>query len=80
MQHYFFHLHNGHGFTPDPTGRYFWTLEDARNEALRDIRSIVSDEAREGLLDLRGRIDIAVDETVIQTISFPEAFDLKVKE
>lgn len=80
MQHYFFHLHNGHGATPDPTGRYFRSLEEARIEALRDIRSIVSDEAREGLLDLRGRIDITIGETVVRTVRFPEAFDLKLAE
>jgi hypothetical protein len=79
MPHYYFHIHNGQGFTPDEDGV---DLEDegaARAMAMDSIRSIVAEEARKGVLDLDGFIDILDERSVQLTrIEFVEAFSLRL--
>lgn len=78
MPHYFFHIRNGNGLTPDDEGRELVDANTARQEALRAIRSIISEEARDGRLDLRGVIDVAVDGgEPLFSVPFDEAFDLR---
>jgi CRP-like cAMP-binding protein len=62
MPRFFFNIRNGNGFTEDEEGREFADAATAREEAVRGIRSIVGEEAKEGRIDLRGRIEVA-DET-----------------
>ena len=78
MQHYYFHLHNRIGFVPDQEGKPCPDLDEARAQAVRDIRSIISEEAKEGVIDLNGRIEIASgDGDVVAVVQFPQAFELR---
>jgi hypothetical protein len=61
MPRFHLHLHNGLGFTPDDEGLEFADAAAARKEAIRSIRSIVSEEVKQGSIDLNGRVEI-VDE------------------
>ena len=56
-----FHLHirNGFGFAPDDEGQELASLEHARQIALQGARSLMSADVTEGMLDLRGQIEIA---------------------
>ena len=78
MIRYFFHVHNGIGLIDDEDGRELLDLGRAREEAIKGIRSIVSDEALQGRIDLSGRITIA-DETgaTALTVKFEEAFEVR---
>jgi hypothetical protein len=51
MARYYFHIYNGHGETRDHEGVEIGEA-DAHGMAVDSIRSIVSEEAREGLIDL----------------------------
>lgn len=77
MPRYFFHIHNGTGLTEDQEGRELPDIAAAREEAVSGIRSIVSEEARGGQLDLAGRIEVfdAAGRAVL-TLPFAEAFEI----
>jgi hypothetical protein len=69
-----FHVTNGFGVTEDEEGRELASLDEARREAIKGVRSIVSEEVKEGRLDLGGRIDVADPAgRVLLTIAFTEA-------
>jgi hypothetical protein len=74
MPLYFFNIHNHTGVTIDQEGADLPDVEAARARALDGIRSILAEEVRGGMLDLRGRIDV-IDEgrTVAATIRYAEA-------
>lgn len=75
MPRYFFHVHNGIGLVEDEDGRDLGDLRRVRDEAIKGIRSILSDEVMKGRIDLRGRIEIADEtDTVVLIIPFEEAF------
>ncbi|MBU3077526.1 DUF6894 family protein [Sphingomonas quercus] len=78
MPHYYFDLHNGTGLTRDEEGLDLVDEAAARAVSLETIRSILSDEARSGSLDLVGRIDVrgAAGETVM-SISFEDAVQVR---
>jgi hypothetical protein len=80
MPRLYFHLHNQIS-ARDEEGRDLADPSTAWMRAVEDIRSIVSEEARSGQLDLRGRIEIA-DEggQVLSTVQFIEAFELALPE
>lgn len=75
---YFFHVHNGVGIAEDGQGQELPDLARARQEAIKGIRSIMSDEVLKGRIDLRGWIEI-VDATaaVVLTVPFEEAFETR---
>ena len=77
MPRIFFHIHNGDGFTPDEEGREFRSVDAAATEALRDIRSIVSEEVKAGRADLRGRVEL-VDESgrLLRVVQFRDAVEI----
>lgn len=77
MPRFFLHICNRIGFAADEEGADLASLDAAVEQAKEGIRSILSDEAKKGRLDLNGRIEIA-DETgaVRRTIPFSEAFDI----
>lgn len=79
MPRYFFHVFNGDGFTPDEEGIDLEDQASAQRMALDSIRSMISEEARKGVLDLDGYIDI-VDGGAqsLRKIPFPEAFVLRL--
>ena len=77
MPRFFFHVYNGIGFVEDEGGRDLPDIHRAREEGIKGIRSIMSDEVLKGRIDLRGRIEIA-DETaaLVCTIPFEDAFEI----
>lgn len=80
MPRFFFHVHNGDGETRDDEGLDLPDQAKARDVAIDSIRSIIAEEARQGMIDLQGRIDIAEGEAVLLKIAFIEAFDLRLPE
>ena len=58
MPRFFFNIHNGNGLTEDEEGREFADAGAAREEAVKGVRSIIAEEAKEGRVDLRGRIEV----------------------
>lgn len=80
MARYYFHIYNGHGETRDHEGVEIALRADARGMAVDSIRSIVSEEARDGLIDLTGRIDV-VDQQgdLVFKTEFVEAFNLRLR-
>jgi len=81
MPRFFFHVFNGNGETKDDEGLEVANQSGARQVAIDSIRSIVSEEARQGTIDLDGRIAIE-DGTrnVLLEVAFIEAFDLNLPE
>ena len=78
MSHYHFHLQNGGGFVEDEEGRELPGPEEARVEAVRDIRSIISEEVREGVVVLRGRLEVVDgDGAPILTVAFSDAVEIR---
>jgi hypothetical protein len=79
VPHYFFQVCNGQGLTPDEEGIDLQDEAAARSMAMDSIRSIISEEARKGLIDLDGYIDVKDDAAQTLTrIAFPEAFSLRM--
>jgi hypothetical protein len=65
--------------THDPDGREFPDLAAARVEAIKGVRSIISFEVLDGLIDLTGRIEVADSEgRVVLSIPYLEAVGLRV--
>lgn len=79
MPRFKFNVHNGNGVTRDDEGSDAADQADARRIALESIRSFIAEEARGGLIDLRGHVEITNedDESLVE-IAFSEAFDLRV--
>ncbi len=77
MPRFFFHVHNGHGDIPDESGTDLADQSAASRLAVDSVRSMVSEDARRGVIDLKGRIDVkdAADNLLI-SVDFIEAFDL----
>jgi hypothetical protein len=79
MPHFFFTVFNGTGVTIDEEGRELPGIEAARDIALAGIRSIIGEEAKEGRIDLRGRLEVSNSSgDTLFTIGFPEAFELSL--
>jgi hypothetical protein len=81
MPHYFFQVCNGQGLTPDDEGIDLQDEAAAKRMAMDSIRSIISEEARKGVIDLDGYIDVKNEgaETLTR-IAFPEAFALRMPD
>jgi hypothetical protein len=81
MPRFYIHVRNRLGLVPDEEGIELPDLESARAEAVRSIRSIIGDEAREGLLDLCGEAQLA-DEAgrILAEVPFSAAFEIHLEE
>jgi hypothetical protein len=79
MPRYYFDVSNGQGFTPDEEGIDLQDQAAAVHMAMDSIRSIISEEARKGVLDLDGYIEVR-DGTpdALARISFSEAFTMRL--
>lgn len=77
MPRFFLHVHYGTSIAEDDEGLCVDDLEQAREEAIRGIRSILADEMSAGRFSLGGRI-VIMDEAnrVALTIPFREAVDI----
>jgi hypothetical protein len=74
MTRFHLHLKNRVGFVPDLEGIELPSEVAAREEAIRNIRSIVSAEVQNGVVDLDGSIEIATaDGKVLAVVPFAEA-------
>lgn len=77
MQRYYLHLFNGVGLANDEEGVELADLSAARTMAVAAVRDIVSAEARLGVIDLRGRIEIATEaREVLATVAFADAVEV----
>jgi len=79
MAHYYLHISNGGGYSEDLEGQELPDLDAARASAIEGVRSLLSEEARQGQLDLSGRIDIAdADGNLLLSVPFSDAVELKL--
>lgn len=75
MPRFHLHVHNRIGFVLDEEGQELPDLHAARAVAISSIRSIVAEEAHDGVIDLTGRVDIADHAgRVLGDVPFREAF------
>jgi hypothetical protein len=76
-QRYYFNLFNSIGAVIDEEGVVAEDDEAARRQALASIRSLLSEEVREGRLDLNGRIEVRDEAQVLRMIvRFDEALTI----
>ncbi len=77
MTRYRLHIHCDDCIAEDREGLDRPSIENAKEEAVKGIRSILCEELMEGKLDLRGHIDVA-DETgaVVETVHFEDAVQI----
>ena len=74
MGRFYFDIHNGTGLTPDDEGQDLGDSSEARNVALKGIRSMLIGELSEGTLDLTGHIDVTDARHVsVMIVPFAEA-------
>jgi hypothetical protein len=59
MAHFYFHLHDRAGFTPDDQGRECEDLEQVSQAALKEARALICADVETGVLDLGARIEVA---------------------
>ncbi len=76
MPHFYIDIYNGNGLAEDSIGYDLPDVDAARKEALDGIRSIIADEARRGVLDLRGRAVIRGRGDDLITVPFADAFEV----
>lgn len=78
-----FHLNliDGVGRVRDEEGHELRDLDGACDAAIAGIRSIVSDEARRGVIDLTGCVEITDERGGrLRLLGFAEAFELRRPE
>lgn len=79
MPRFFFHVYNGHGDTLDEAGSELESQAAARQLAVDSVRSMVSEDARRGVIDLEGRIDVKdTSDNLLLRVEFVQAFDVRV--
>jgi hypothetical protein len=80
MPRFYLHLYNRIGAVPDEEGEDLPDLSEARESAFEAIRDIVSEEARHGTIDLRGRIEIAGEgSNLLAVVPFSEAVEVHLE-
>lgn len=78
MALFYLNIRNGIGYVKDEEGHDYADIEAARAQAMVGIRSLISEEAKTGLLDLTGAIEITDDSgNLLCFVSFGEAMDLR---
>ena len=77
MPRYFFHLRDGGDVLLDPEGRKLHGLDDVARQALFEARSLISQEALQGLIDLTQRIEVEDERrNLVHRLAFTEAVDI----
>ena len=76
MPRYFFDVINSLGTAEDEEGAELPNERAARSYALDSIRSIIAAEARGGVIDLRGRIDVRAESGDASSVPFDEAVEV----
>lgn len=78
MARYFLHVRNGNGLTRDIEGAEYPDLKSARDQAVEGVRSILSEEVRNGILDLNGTVEITEgDGTIVLRLAFVDAVEIR---
>lgn len=74
MTRYFFHLRDGHDVLMDPEGREISDISKIPALALKDARSMISQDALAGRIDLQQAIEV-LDESgaVVHRLQFVDA-------
>jgi hypothetical protein len=81
MARYYLNLRNGGGYVEDLEGQELPDLAAARLHAIDGIRSVLSEEARRGEIDLRGSIEIAdAHGNILLVLPFSDAVNLRLNE
>jgi len=81
MPRYHFNIRNGSGFTIDEEGLDLFSETDARAQAIRGARSLMSAEVLEGMLDLNGQIEVTDDlNGAVLTVRFSDVVDVRKGE
>lgn len=78
MPRFFFDISNGNGFISDEEGVDLQDQAAALQMATDSIRSIIAEEARKGVIDLDGHIEVRDGADVLARVPFPEAFTLRM--
>jgi hypothetical protein len=74
MARFYLHIRNGAGYAEDFEGQELADLDAARAAAIEGVRSVLSEEARQGELDLSGSIEIADgDGNILMVLPFSDA-------
>ena len=77
-ERYYFHLENGFGIARDEEGQEMADLAAAKAFAIDSIRSILKGDLVAGVIDLRGKIEIADGQgAVLAVVRFPEAVEVR---
>jgi hypothetical protein len=77
MIRYFMHLRDGVDETLDPEGLEFEDIEALRTAVLFAARDLIAGDIRNGIVDLRFRIDAEdADGTVVSSLPFRHALNI----
>lgn len=77
MERYFFHLHECGTHIPDDEGRGLAGMEEARSEAIKAARDVMSAEVQAGRLCLGCRIDVKDGNgRLVLTVPFSDALTI----
>lgn len=77
MTRYFMHLRDGTEQILDPEGLEFPTVEALRKAVLVAARDLMTGDIREGVIDLRFRIDVETESgEMIYTLPFKHAVNI----
>jgi len=81
MARYYLNIRNGGGYVEDAEGQELPDLAAARLQAIEGVRSVLSEEARQGEIDLSGSIEIADQAgNILLVLPFSEAVHLRLSE
>lgn len=79
MARFYLHIRNGAGYAEDFEGQEIADLDAARAAAIEGVRSVLSEEARLGKLDLSGSIEIADgDGNILMILPFSDAVHIQM--
>ena len=77
MPRYHFNIRNGYGYTLDEEGLDLSSDKDARWQAIRGARSLMSADVLDGTLDLGGQIEVTDDHNdAVMTVRFRDVVDV----
>lgn len=77
MTRYYMQLRDGTDHLLDPEGIEYADLDDLRKKVLIAVRDLISGDVRNGVIDLRFRIDAEDrDGVIVYTLDFSEAVSI----
>lgn len=80
MARFYFQLYNRVGYVPDQQGQELQDLDAARREAIGSIRSMIGEDAKQGLVDMQGRIEVRNEAgELLEVIRFADAVEVRLE-